>query len=57
MDATKPYKFIGFGAMDATKPYKFIGCDVWFRIIPWDSFLERGRRADGEIAGGTVLLR
>ncbi len=24
MDATKPYKFIGFGAMDATKPYKFI---------------------------------
>ncbi len=26
MDATKPYKFIGFGAMDATKPYEFI----WF---------------------------
>ncbi len=25
MDATKPYKSIGFGAMDATKPYKFIG--------------------------------
>ncbi len=25
MDATKPYKFIGFGAMDVTKPYKFIG--------------------------------
>ncbi len=25
MDATKPYKFIGFGTMDATKPYKFIG--------------------------------
>ncbi len=25
MDATKPYEFIGFGAMDATKPYKFIG--------------------------------
>ncbi len=21
---TKPYKFIGFGAMDVTKPYKFI---------------------------------
>ena len=20
---TKPYRFIGFGAMDATKPYKF----------------------------------
>ncbi len=24
MDATKPYKFIGFGAIDATKPYEFI---------------------------------
>jgi hypothetical protein len=22
--ATKPYKFIGFGAMDVTTPYKFI---------------------------------
>ena len=26
MDVTKPYKFIGFGAMDVTEPYKFI----WF---------------------------
>ena len=25
MDVTKPYKFMGFGAMDVTKPYKFIG--------------------------------
>ena len=25
MDVTKPYEFIGFGAMDVTKPYKFIG--------------------------------
>ncbi len=24
MDVTKPYKFIGFGALDVTKPYKFI---------------------------------
>ncbi len=24
-DVTKPYKFIGFGAIDVTKPYKFIG--------------------------------
>ncbi len=23
MDATKPYKFMGIGAMDVTKPYKF----------------------------------
>ncbi len=26
MDVTKPYRFIGFGAMDVAKPYKFI----WF---------------------------
>jgi hypothetical protein len=26
MDVTKPYDFIGFGAMDVTKPYEFI----WF---------------------------
>ncbi len=26
MDITKPYNFVGFGAMDVTKPYKFIGC-------------------------------
>ncbi len=25
MDATKPYKFIGFGAIDVTKPYELIG--------------------------------
>ena len=25
MDVTKTYKFIGFGAMDVTKPCKFIG--------------------------------
>ncbi len=25
MDVTKPYKFIGFGAMDVIKPYKFVG--------------------------------
>ena len=29
MVVTKPYKFIGFGAMDVTKPYEFIG----FRFI------------------------
>ena len=28
MDVTKPFKFIGFGAMDVTKPYKFIGFGV-----------------------------
>ncbi len=25
MDVTKPYKFIGLGAMDVTRPYEFIG--------------------------------
>ena len=25
MDVTKPYEFMGFGAMDVTKPYEFIG--------------------------------
>ncbi len=28
MDVTKPNKFIRFGAMDVTKPYKFIGFGV-----------------------------
>jgi hypothetical protein len=35
MDATKPYKFIGFGAMDATKPYEFIGFGVMARGGPF----------------------
>ncbi len=26
IDVTKPYEFIGFGAIDVTKPYEFIGC-------------------------------
>ncbi len=25
MEVTKPHKFIGFGAMEVTKPYQFIG--------------------------------
>ncbi len=25
LDVTKPYEFIGFGALDVTKPYEFIG--------------------------------
>jgi hypothetical protein len=27
MDVTKPYKFIGFGAMDVTKPYNVY--EIW----------------------------
>ncbi len=36
MDATKPYEFIGFGAMDATKPYEFIGFGArgWQKKLP-----------------------
>ncbi len=28
-EVTKPYEFIGFGAMEVTKPYKFIGLGPW----------------------------
>ena len=37
MDVTKPYTFIGFGAMDVTRPYKFIGVyRVWGHgNVPW----------------------
>ncbi len=28
MYGTKPYEFVGFGAMDATRPYEFIGFGV-----------------------------
>jgi hypothetical protein len=34
MEVTKPYKFIGFGAMEVTKPYKFIGIFVGGPIRP-----------------------
>ncbi len=33
MDVTKPYEFIGFGAMDITKPYEIIGFDFRFSLI------------------------
>jgi hypothetical protein len=35
MDVTKPYKFIGFGAMDVTKPYKFIGFGATYGSKPY----------------------
>ncbi len=28
MEVTKPYEFLGFGAMEVTKPYEFIGVEV-----------------------------
>ncbi len=46
MDATKPYEFIGFGAMDATKPYEFIGFGAMdatktYEFIGWDAGMGR----------------
>jgi hypothetical protein len=42
MDVTKPYEFIGFGAMDVTKPYEFIGVPI---VLEADQSLTRcGRR-------------
>ncbi len=35
MDVTKPYKFIGFGAMGVTKPYEFIGFGTRIRTSVW----------------------
>jgi hypothetical protein len=34
MDVTKPYTFIGFGAMDVTRPNKSIGFRGYFRHPP-----------------------
>ncbi len=45
MDVTKPYKYIGLGAMDVTKPYTFIG------FGPWRTS-GRGPGPLGEVSGG-----
>jgi hypothetical protein len=34
MDVTKPYEFIGFGAMEVTKPYEFIGFGITHVAVP-----------------------
>ena len=36
MDVTKPYEFIGFGAMDVTKPYEFIGFGAMDVTTPYE---------------------
>ena len=43
MDVTKPYEFIGFGAMDVTKPYEFIG--FCRGLLFTQGFLSRKSRA------------
>jgi hypothetical protein len=48
MDVTKPYKFIGFGAMDVTKPCKFIG---------FGAMHAEGRRCRGKLGGRSEVLR
>ncbi len=42
MDVTKPYEFIGFGAMDVTKPYEFIGFGAVEKVLG-DAFPDRDR--------------
>ncbi len=41
MDATKPYEFIGFGAMDAAKPYEFIGFGAMDAAKPYEVRVSR----------------
>jgi hypothetical protein len=36
MDVTKPYKFIGFGAMDVTRPCEFIGFGAMNDTKPYE---------------------
>ncbi len=36
MDVTKPYEFIGLGAMDVTKPYEFIGLGAMDVTKPYE---------------------
>ncbi len=38
MDVTKPYEFIGLGAMDVTKPHQFYR--VWGHGLPPEAFLK-----------------
>ncbi len=41
MEATKPYEFIGLGAMEATKPYEFIWLEAMEATKPYE-FIELG---------------
>jgi hypothetical protein len=36
MDVTKPYEFIGIGALDVTKPYEFIGIGAMDVTKPYE---------------------
>ena len=52
MDVTKPYKFIGFGAMDVTKPYRFIGFGALEASSKGPEPLSEEPFAFGEALGG-----
>ena len=39
MAVTKPYKFIGFGAMAVTKPYNFIGFGAMAVTVHWQFWM------------------
>ncbi len=59
MDVTKPYEFIGFGAMDVTKPYEFIGFGGFRQDSGRESFKIRpkaGRRADFEASTDVIAV-
>ncbi len=45
MDVTKPYEFIGFGAMDVTRPYEFIGFGAMDVTKPYE-FIGFGARSE-----------
>jgi hypothetical protein len=45
MDGTKPYEFIGFGAMHATKPCEFIGFGTMHATKPCGPGLESDRKS------------
>ncbi len=53
MDATKPYEFIGFGAMDVTKTYEFI----WFGAMDVRHSESFGSWSKHPDTGPTVLER
>jgi hypothetical protein len=56
MEVTKPYKFIGFGAMEVTKPYEPIGFGAMevtkpYKFIGFGAPAIQGRRGRARHAG------
>ncbi len=62
MHVTKPYEFIGFGAMHVTKPYEFIGFGAMHVTKPYESIglgamVMRPRCSGLDEASRTVLAK